>query len=232
MLIPALAITQASPATEFAAVHIVNFIIFLIALFCFHYLLTAVIRIHPNVALSNWAMAGAAYALFLWTTLEVITLELVTPDVCVAAVVYAATGVLLRVRKGHDQWAIFLALGLILGVGYLVKAALLVLAPLLAILCAAAIGTVRQAIPKVMLVAIGFLMIAAPWVYALSTAKGRFTLGDAGTLAYGYMVQEVPMLHWHGGPAGSGVPVHPDRQIYHHPDTFEFATPISGTYPP
>ena len=40
------------------------------------------------------------------------------------------------------------------------------------------------------------------------------------------------MLHWHGGPPANGAPSHPDRQIFSHPDAFEFASPISGTYPP
>ena len=82
------------------------------------------------------------------------------------------------------------------------------------------------------MLALGFAIVAVPWVYALSGAKHRFTFGDAGTLAYGWMVQGVPMLHWHGGPPGNGVPVHPDRQIYSRPDAFEFASPVSGTYPP
>ena len=232
MLVPAMALTQASPEAEFAAVHTVNFLVFLVALFCFHFLLTGVIRTHPRLAFPNWAMIGAAYALFLWSTLTVITLELVTPDLCVASAVYAATGMLLRIRKGDNRLAFFLVLGFILGVGYLAKAALLAFAPLMAVFSAAAIGKSREAIPRVMLVALGFLIVSGPWIYALSSTKGRLTFGDAGTLAYGYMVHEVPMLHWHGGPAGSGVPAHPDRQIYSHPDTYEFASPISGTYPP
>ena len=232
ILVPALALTQDSPDAEFSSVHAVNFLVFLVALFCFHFLLTGVIGIHPHLAFPNWAMMGAAYALFLWSTLTVITLELVTPDLCVAAAVYAATGMLLRIRKGDDRWAIFFVLGLFLGIGYLIKAALLALAPLMAILCVAAIGKARQAIPRVMIMAVGFVIVAAPWVYALSSAEGRFTFGDAGALAYGYMVQEVPMLHWRGGPLGSGVPAHPDRQIYRRPNAYEFASPISGTYPP
>lgn len=232
LLAPALALTQASPDAEFAAVHAVNFLIFLAALFCFHFFLTGALRIHPQSAFPDWALVGAAYALFLWSTLTVITLELVTPDLCVAAAVYAATGMLLRIRKGDDRWAVFLVLGLILGIGYLIKAALLAFAPLIAILCTAAIGKARQAIPRVMVMALGFVIVAVPWIYALSSAKGRFTFGDSGKLVYGYMVQGVPMLHWHGGPPGSGVPVHPDRQIYSRPDAYEFASPISGTYPP
>jgi hypothetical protein len=83
-----------------------------------------------------------------------------------------------------------------------------------------------------MLLAVGFALVAAPWTYALSNAKHRFTFGDAGMLAYGWMVQGVPMLHWHAGTPGNGAPLHPDRQVYRHPDTYEFASPISGTYPP
>jgi hypothetical protein len=232
ILIPALTITHTSPDTEFAAVHVVNFLIFLVALLSFHFLLTGVIKTHTQLVFPEWAMIGAAYALFLWSSLTVISLELVTPDLCVAATLYAATGMLLRIRKGDDRLAIFFGLGLILGIGYLAKAALLALTPLMAILCAAAIGEIRKAIPRVIILALGFAIVAAPWIYALSNAKGRFTFGDAGKLAYGWMVQGVPMLHWQGGTPGNGNPVHPDRQIYRHPDAYEFASPVSGTYPP
>jgi 4-amino-4-deoxy-L-arabinose transferase-like glycosyltransferase len=232
ILAPAMALTQATPDAEFGAVHAVNFIIFVVTLLCFHFLLTGVIRTHPQSSFPEWALVSAAYAVFLWSTLTVITLELVTPDLCVSAVIYAIVGILLRIRRNEDRWAIFLILGLILGIGYLIKAALLAFAPLVAILCAAAIGKARRAIPRVVVLALGFAVIFVPWVYALSSAKGRFTFGDAGALAYGWMVQQVPMLHWHGGPEGRGVPVHPDRQIHSHPNTYEFASPISGTYPP
>lgn len=232
ILAPALALTDVTPDAEFAAVHAVNFLIFLVVLSCFHFLLTGVIRTHPKSPFPEWAFVGVAYAVFLWSTLTVITLELVTPDLCVAAVVYAVVGFLLRVRRNDDRWMVFFVVGIVLGIGYLVKAALLVLAPLMAILCAFAIGKTRRAIPRVMLLALGFAVVSVPWVYALSSAKGRLTFGDAGKLAYGWMVHQVPMLHWHGGPPGSGVPVHPDRQIYSHPNTYEFASPISGTYPP
>ena len=232
ILTPALALTQASPDAEFPAVHAVNFLVFLATLFCFHFLLTGVMRSHPKPAFPDWALMCAGYAVFLWSTLAVITLDLVTPDVCVAAAVYLTVGMLLRIRKGDDRWAVFFVLGVVLGIGYLIKTALLAFAPLIAILCAAAIGNVRRAMPKLMLIALGFVIVAAPWIYALSSAKGQFTLGDSGKLVYGFVVQKVPNFHWHGGPPGSGVPAHPDRQIYSYPNAYEFATPISGTYPP
>ena len=180
ILAPALALTDVKPDAEFAAVHAVNFLIFLVALSCFHFLLTGVIRTHPKPPFPEWAFVGVAYAVFLWSTLTVITLELVTPDLCVAAVVYAVVGLLLRVRRNDDRWMVFFVVGILLGIGYLAKAALLAFAPLMAILCAFAIGKTRQAIPRVMLVALGFAVVSAPWVYALSSAKGRLTFGDAG----------------------------------------------------
>jgi hypothetical protein len=231
ILLPALAI-EASPEAEFARVHAVNFLIFLVTLFCFHFLLIGVMNAHSQSVFPDWALVVAAYALFLWSSLTVITLELVTPDLCVAAILYAATGMLLRIRQGDGRWAIFLLLGLILGIGYLAKAALLAFAPLMVILCALAIGDARKAIPKLMLLSFGFAIVAIPWIYGLSSSKGRFTFGDAGKLAYGWAVQGVPMLHWHGGPAANGVPAHPDRQIYSHPNAYEFASPNFGTYPP
>jgi hypothetical protein len=232
MLTPALALTQSSPESEFPAVHAVNSLIFLVALFCFHFLLSGVVRTHPESAFPEWALVGAAYAVFLWSALTAITLELVTPDLCVAAAVYATIGILLRIRKSDDRWAVFFVLGLTLGIGYLIKIALLAFAPLIGILCAAAIGNVRRAIPRLGLTAAGFVIVAAPWIYALSGAKGVFTVGDSGKFVYGIMVQGVPAFHWHGGPLGNGVPAHPDRQIYSQPNAYEFATPISSTYPP
>ena len=232
LLAPALALTQASPDAEFPAVHAVNFLIFLATLSCFHFLLTGVIRIHPQSVFPNWALVGAAYAVFLWSTLTVITLELVTPDLCVAAAVYAALGMLLRIRKGDDRWVVFFGLGLTLGIGYLIKTALLAFAPLIAVLCAAVIGSVRRAVPRLLLSALGFAIVAVPWICALSSAKGELTFGDSGRNTYLFVVQQMPMFHWHGGPPGSGVPAHPDRQIYSHPNAYEFGWPISATYPP
>ena len=39
-------------------------------------------------------------------------------------------------------------------------------------------------------------------------------------------------IHWHGDPAGSGIPAHPTRQIFDHPTAFEFNGPMRATYPP
>jgi hypothetical protein len=78
-----------------------------------------------------------------------------------------------------------------------------------------------------------FVMVCAPFIFLLSKAKGRFTFGDTGKLAYAALVSPgTPQIHWQGEPAGSGTPRHPTRQILESPAVFEFGEPISGTYPP
>jgi 4-amino-4-deoxy-L-arabinose transferase-like glycosyltransferase len=80
---------------------------------------------------------------------------------------------------------------------------------------------------------VAFLGVSAPWLVALSLAKGRFDFGDSGHLNYSALVSPGGRnLNWQGEPPGSGVPVHTTRQIHSNPPVFEFATPVGGTYPP
>jgi hypothetical protein len=77
------------------------------------------------------------------------------------------------------------------------------------------------------------VMVCAPFIFALSKEKGRFTFGDTGKLAYAAMVSPgTPQIHWQGEPAGSGTPRHSTRQILDDPPVFEFGEPVGGTYPP
>ncbi|MBI5666243.1 MAG: hypothetical protein HZC49_14300 [Nitrospirae bacterium] len=79
---------------------------------------------------------------------------------------------------------------------------------------------------------IAFLVIAAPFIAALSVSKGRLTYGDSGKLNYAWYVNSVTQwVHWQGEPHGSGFPEHPVRKIFSKPDTYEFGTPRGGTYP-
>jgi hypothetical protein len=75
------------------------------------------------------------------------------------------------------------------------------------------------------------LLISTPFIAAISRAKGRVTFGGAGKLTYVRYVNGVPYPHWQGEPLGSGVPEHPSRRIFEAPPSYEFGTPIGGTYP-
>jgi hypothetical protein len=91
----------------------------------------------------------------------------------------------------------------------------------------------RHKLRSVLLSLLAFVLVAAPWIGALSRQKGRLTFGDTGKLAYALFVDDVAYYtHWHGVPAGSGTPIHPTRRILDQPAVFEFNGPIQATYPP
>jgi hypothetical protein len=69
----------------------------------------------------------------------------------------------------------------------------------------------------------------------MSAARGHLTIGDNGKLNHVWLTNPgsyaVPDTLWLGGPPGLGAPVHPPRVVWDAPPTYEFATPIGGTFP-
>lgn len=246
-----LALAQAAlnwpPAWDACRVKLVNFIAFLAALLCFRFFLYQLLLFRMQRARSStttdvevlpeWLLTIGGYVLLLWSTLRWIGLYCDTPDMSTAALVYLACGLLLRLQARGESLMSYAALGLILGLGYLSKAALF---PLAFVFLAAALrmhGGFRRSAPRVLLALFVFALTAGPYVTALSLAKKRFTYGDAGKLSYVYWVDAMggrlgPDHHWQGGDPEYGKPIHPTRQLHLDPALFEFATPIGGTYPP
>jgi hypothetical protein len=77
-----------------------------------------------------------------------------------------------------------------------------------------------------------FASIAAPQIIVLSRVKGRVTFSDSGKLTFAWSNYDLPICDWQGQPAGSGIPLHPTRMVYAHPQMFEFNGPIRASYPP
>ena len=156
-----------------------------------------------------------------------------TPDMCVAAFVYLASGVVIRIRAGEGSWALFSLLGVVLGMGYLAKAAMFPLAFVFLMTSLFAAGSLRRALPRTLLGLAVFFLVGGPYMLALSRVKGRFTFGESGRLNYAEFVSGVTrFIHWQGQGRGTGTPKHPTPQISDLPPAYEFATPVGGTYPP
>ncbi len=216
---------QPSPKWEFPLVHAVNFAIFLVALFCFRFFLHEVFRFcqerdrlgaagsESRAALPEWALLLLGYSTFLWASLELVSLYDVSPDQAVLSCVCVEAGLLLRLRR-DPTLGNFALLGLVLGLGYWIKA---ILFPLGIITVALVYGwkrplrTWRNGVIVSLLV---FLGISAPLVLMLSAQKGRPTFGDSGKLNYAWAVSPRTFWrNWQGEPAGSGPPAHPTRQL-------------------
>jgi len=230
--------------SEFTAVHLLNFVLYVACLASFELFLKELILQRQSACESpekslpvSRRTLWMGYVFFLWASYFWLGAAVVTPDLCVAALVFHATAVLLRIRRGRGNWLVFGVLGALLGLGYLAKAAMFPLSFVFLFsafrLSRRAGSSFRVATVRIVLAAGVFALFALPLVISLSAQKGRPTFGDSGALNYAMYINGAPRwVHWHGQPPGTGVPVHPMRELSSDPSLYEFAQPVPGSYPP
>jgi hypothetical protein len=220
---------------ESIVIHLLNFFIYLFALTCFEFLLrgingkdSAIATTQDNAApeaavspLPHWVVDVTGYALFIWSSLTIMPITSVNPDLLFAAFTYLAAGILLRIRKDNLVWLRFAGLGLVLGLGYLAKAPMFPFAFLFLATSAFAAGTLRRAVPGLLLALLCFSLLALPFIAAISKKQGHWTFGDSGSLNYAWL--------YNG--SGDFIHKHPAQLLFDAPKVYEFAMPISGTYP-
>ena len=230
---------------EFTAAHLLNFAVYVASLASFELFLKELIlqrqtageSPEKSLLVSPRTFWIWGYVFFLWASYFWLGPEWVTPDLCVAVLVYLATALLFRIRRGRGNWFVFAGLGALLGLGYLAKAAMFPLA-FVFLFSAFCLGRIAGAsFPvaalRTLLAAGVFAGFAVPLVLALSAMKGRATFGDSGRISYTeYIDRATRTVHWQGEPLGTGSPAHPTRKIFSDPAVYEFATPIQGSYPP
>ncbi len=219
---------------EYPIVHLVVFLIFLFTMTCFDYFLRQLTQFRSDFDREkkrsselDWVWIAIGYTIYLWSSLQLIGVHKITPDMLVAGFFYLSCGLLTTISSGGARWEAFLGLGVTLGLTYLTK--FVVLPICLAILVIAWL-VAKQKARYVVISAIAFVAIAAPFIAALSVQKGRFTYGEAVTYDYVVSVNRIPGYHWQGD---SKMPLaHPTREIFTSPATFEFRESFKGTYPP
>ena len=223
---------------EFPAVHIINFFVYVFALICFEFFWLRLMRWHQarssgdaTISFPEWAWLGLGYSLFIYCALNLIKIWSVTPDMLVAAIVFLAAGLIVRIRAGAANWRMFALLGTVLAIGYLAKTAMFLLAFIFLAASIFSVGDLRRAAKLAPVALAFFLLIAGPYVAVLSVAKGGLTFGDTGKLMYAWHVNGVPHPHWQGEVLGAGTPKHPSRKIFELPSIYEFGRASAGTYP-
>jgi 4-amino-4-deoxy-L-arabinose transferase-like glycosyltransferase len=163
----------------------------------------------------------------------VLTVINTTPDVWVAIFTYLIAGLVVRIAYHRGGWHLFALLGLALGCAYLTKAFYFPLSFVFLLTAWFAAGNPRKTFKQAVLGLLAFLLVAGPWIAVLSRAKNRFTFGDVGTIAFARFYDRPWHPFFWEGENGTGTPKHPVRQLLTKPPRlFEFATPVSGSYPP
>lgn len=220
-------------AWEFPAVHIVNFLIYLFALASFEYMWRHVRatkempEVLPIPEPFWWALG---YLLFIWTSLSLIQLWAVTPDMLMATFVFLAAGLIAQIRAGRHDLYCFLKLGLVLGLGYLSKTFMFSTALVFLVLAWLVQKWSWSALKRISPAVGIFLLMSLPYIALISNEKGRFTIGEAGMVTYVRHVIGIPYPHWQGDPINQIAPTHLSRLIHEDPAIYEFGEPVHGTY--
>ncbi len=237
MLAPFLGLVKPSLRHEYPLVHLVNLGLFVVCAVAFEYFWCRLLayrgmqkaraipgsRLLPDSIL--WIFG---YTMFIGIMPGL--LPFVNPDLTLAILVLTLAGVLLQIISSPEasRW-LYVWMGILLGFGYLAKA---VLFPMGFVFLATLACSRSRNWARIGLALVIFLCISAPEIAWLSAAKGYPTFSGTGKLANAWYNNDLPLLHWQGQPPGSGVPLHPTRKIYGHPDVFEFNGPIRSSYPP
>ena len=237
-----LALFRPSPAWELPLMQLVNFLIFILALWTFSLFYRVWSGSNPAADQAGSADTGLstafAFGSFLWFTASLIELSLSTPDMLVAAWVFGVAALGSWLSRPGAVLKHFAGLGALLGAGIYIKAALLPLS--IAFIGSLFLSMRRTSVIPLrrQLVSLGVstamcLLVAAPLISWFSVQKGQFSTGDTGRLAYLWYVDELKPSHagWTGGTPEYGTPLHPPRKLMDDPEVLEFATPIPGTYP-
>ncbi len=222
---------------EFPVVHMINLLIYMGTLASFEFLWEKIRWSHApavetkTVQMPDWLWWVLGYLLFIWITLSLIEMWSVTPDMLMASFVFLAAGLIAQIRAGDANFRNFLYLGLVLSLGYLSKTFMFAMA---LVFLAISIIVIRRKTNSLLYVlgATGiFILISLPFILLISEKKGKFTIGEAGTVTYVRYVNGIPFPHWQGDPIEGIIPTHLSRMVHQSPAVYEFGEPVGGTYP-
>ncbi len=232
-------LTQPSVWWEFPVVQICNFGIYVLALLAFEYFWRQLTRVYfaptgeqgvdARFPPAVWMAVGCS--LFIWVSLNLIAIWAVTPDMCVAALLYLAAGLLLKTSATDARASTAVLFGFTLGLAYLAKSAMFPLGIAGLVLAALIPGSAGARLARFARAFVGFLIVAGPVVALTSMSVGHPSFGEVGRFTYMKHVNGLDWPQWQQATGVRGAPVHPPRKIHDDPAAWEFATPIGGTYP-
>jgi hypothetical protein len=227
-----------NPNNELLVLHLLNFLIFLVTMVSFDFFLTSCLESFPEHEgfpplgrESSAALMSIAYMIFLSMILRWSPVGLTTPDMLAALFSFLAAGLLVRINAGRKIASKSVGFGACLALGYLAKAALYpfgIFSLMLLFIVRRRAGLSGR---KLLLAPIAFVIVAGPFLGSLSAAKGRFTFGESGRVAYLMYGNGFPP-YWFGEDIGGKTESRGFQRTETHPVIFTFADPFSGTYYP
>jgi hypothetical protein len=230
-------LTHPSLAHELVVIHSLDWLICVAMYFCFTYFLFGLLRWsqleHGGILGSPtgfFSFMAFAYTLLFISNLEQ-SLWMVGPNLLMECLVYLVAGICIRLGQPDSRYLRHIVLGVVLGLAYAVKVALLPLGIiLLAILFVLPVA--RTGRKGAVIAAASLLLTALPLIAHLSYVKGRFTFGDAGNLDYAFYVNGLPRsMLWQSHLPDGVTLVHPAKTISTDPAILKFEGPFPSALP-
>ena len=231
-------VLRPNPYWHVGLLHIVNFCAYLASLAGLEAILGDLFRFRERhigpLGLSEVTIRVVAYCTFLIACLSLINLGYNSPDLLAMALQFYLLHLLLQIEEGRTRDTTWIKFGAALGLEYLCRAAFAPFVVLYIVIAGFLLFRRRLSLGRPLaLTVLVTLLLSAPFVTALSISKGRFTMGDAGPLNYGWEIDGASRwTHWQGEPGDIGRPLHPTHKVLDNPPTYTFASPVPGTYPP
>jgi hypothetical protein len=163
--------------------------------------------------------SAICYSAFLLAALVWVKVQVVAPDLAVFCFVLLCCVVVLKMQSDSASYFDFGLLGLFNGLGYLFKTFFFPFSAIFYLLAALCCGSVRRAIPRLILGAGVMLLVAAPLLIAQSLRVGRVSFGESGNYNYAQFV------------AGRGESIHKPRVIHEKPAVLGYEYGTITSYP-
>jgi hypothetical protein len=224
-----------SPFHEFASIHALNALLYFVTAVSFGYFLRQLRAASQPVVSSNLIEESIffafGYALFFHFMNTDNTAIVVSPDLLLACGAFLSGGLFFQIMRGTDSRRPYIALGIVIAIGYLAKSLMLPAGIiLLAVLAVPATPAVRHR-RRLALAGLVMLVLSAPQIALVSLHVGHVSISETGRLNYLWWVNGIRQFEGWTGTPGGDVPVHGPRTILAKPKVLEFAQPIPGTYP-
>ena len=235
-----------NPYWEFPFLHLVNFAIYVAGLGCAHFFLIQLHRRNQllddsprwrgTLSVPAWALLALGYSLYIWSSLDLIDFT-EGADLLLAAFLYLAFGLLLRIEAEPAGWRPFILLGAGSGTrlshqGGDVSSDVRLSGHRLVVRGGSAQGAAAGAGS-----AAGLLRCHRPFHRGALEVQGEihlrgFRQAHLRPLRHDGLPDNwsPPYFHWQGGFPDAGVPKHPTRKIFSSPDIYEFDAPFQATY--
>ena len=229
-------LTKPTLRWQYPEAHLLVFVIFLVTLACFEHFWRELLALRGQDASAGasrryiWVLG---YLLFASTIFKMPILSALGPDLIVVAMICLISGMILRFAARRMSVLSATFFGMALGIGYLAKAAMLPFGIVVLTIIFAVAWKQRTNMRQAAVASIFFLIVSAPFIVLLSWNCHRFTYSDAGSLNRAWHVNSATPLnrHWQDDGVSSTHPQHTTRKLLNWPEVYEFATPVSGTYP-